>query len=226
MFYKSEDMPEMNVARAGAISFSLTFNIIVVGGYENKDRLSSVEVYDRRFKTWYKGPELPCLCAELKAAVAHGDQCYVMGGSNQYGSIFTASLTEIAEKSVKALMGERRTQSDAGSRNEDDCEVWSTLAKAPYDFSFVSVFGGSLVMLGGEKSKFRATYYSQISAYSNSKQAWFHIADLPVGLSKAMALTLRCGDMLVIGGRSQSDAQVDTMHRCKLVCSKSCTEEQ
>lgn len=228
-FYKSENMPDTISARAGAVAASLTFNLVVAGGYkENKNRVNTVEVYDRRSKMWFNAPELPHTCAEVKTAIAHGDQWYLLGGSNQYKRVFTASLQKLAEKSVKPLMADfipsNGTDPEA-IHDSVESEIWTSLAELPFDFSFVSIFGKSLVALGGEKTKFTGSVYtSQLYVYNSNKKEWIHIADMPVSLTKATALTQPNGDVLIIGGRNKARVELNTMYKYKLVCAKSCME--
>lgn len=213
-FEDSEDIPEMPTARAGSVAASLTFNIIVAGGYtKDKNRVSLVEVFDRRSKLWYPAPHLPKPCAELKAAVAHGNQWYLLGGSNQYKQVFTTSLQTL-EKTFK------RTPSNL-SENGDAADVpetaWKTVADLTHDFSFVSIFGGSLVAMGGERGKvFGSEFSSRIHVYNHNKNEWLYIADLPSGVAKATALALPNGELLVIGGRGNAGKELDTMYKCKL----------
>lgn len=226
-FYENEEMPEMNSARAGAVSASLTFNVVVAGGYQkNKSRVTTVEVYDRRYRMWYFAPELPQSCAEMKMAIAHGDQWYLLGGSHQYSKVFTASLQKLITTSVKPLIGENAESNGQESdalENGTESRVWVPIADLQYDFSFVSIFGGSLIALGGEKTKLvGSAYYNQIFVYNNEKRAWLYAADLPIALSKATALTLSNGEMLVIGGRNRTGDQLNTVYKCKLMSSKSC----
>lgn len=215
-FEDSGHIPEMPTARAGCVVASLPFNMVVAGGYtRDKDRVKTVEVFDRRSKSWYQAPDLPRPCAELKGAIAHGNQWYLLGGSNQYKQVFTISLQEL-ERSV------HRTLSNA-SENGEDCPDsvggWKKVAELPYDFSFVSIFGGSLVAMGGEKVKFLGPEYSScIYVYNHSKKEWLYIANLPSSRSKSTALALPNGELLVIGGRSGAGQQLDSMYKCKLAC--------
>lgn len=220
VFYQNEDMPEMHHARAGAAASSLTFNVIVAGGYnESRLRMNKVEVYDRHNKMWYDAHDLPQPCADMKTAV-HNCQWYLLGGANQYNQIFTTSLQELVSKSVKSLMADAR-----GEENDQDAELWTSLVRVEYNFSSVAVFGKSLVALGGEKDGFfKDSYSSSIIVYNNNKKVWMHVADLPFGISKSNALSLSTGELLVIGGRSKDERESNLMYKCKLACTKSCVE--
>lgn len=215
-FEDSAHVPEMPTARAGCVAASLPFNMVVAGGFTgDRDRVKTVEVFDRRSKMWYQAPCLPRPCAELKAAVAHGNQWYLLGGSNQYKQVFTTSLQQL-ERSVHCTFS---NASENGEDSSDPVGGWKTVAELPYDFSFASIFGGGLVAMGGEKEKFLGTqYFSRIYVYNHSKNEWLYIADLPSGRSKCTALALPSGELLVIGGRSEAGKELDSMYRCKLAC--------
>ena len=223
ILHKSEDMPEMHHARAGAAASSLTFNVIVAGGYDkSRLRMSKVEVYDRRNKMWYDACDLPQPCADMKSAV-HSCQWYLLGGANQYNQVFTTSLQDLVMKSVKPLMADAR---GSGTENGHNGELWTSLSKVEYNFSSVAVFGRSLVAIGGEKDGFfKDSYSSSIFVYNNSKDVWMHVADLPFGISKSNALALSTGELLVIGGRSKDERELNLMHKYKLACTKSCVEQ-
>ncbi len=224
VFYKREDMPEMLSARAGAVAASSTFSLIVAGGYDSsRNRLNTVEVYDRRVKTWFKAPELPRACAELKTAVVHGDQWYLLGGANQYKQVFTTSLPRIIDLSVKPPMPDQVAN---GTSEHSISEPWKTLVDVPFEFSSVVNFGGSLIALGGEKgSVFGSSYFSQMHVYNNNKSVWMHVADMEVELSKATAIAHSNGELFIIGGRNKTGGELKSMYKCKLMCSKSCMEQ-
>lgn len=216
-FENSEQIQEMPTARAGSVAASLAFNMVVAGGYiSDKYRTKTVEVFDRLSKMWYHAADLPKPCAELKAAIAHGNQWYLLGGSNQYKEVFTISLQELEGPIHRALSN---ASSENGEDSSDPMEKWKTVANLPYDFSFVSVYGGCLVAMGGEKEKILGSEYSpRVYVYNHSKNEWLYITDLPSGRSKSVALSLPTGELLVIGGRSSAGRELDSMYKCKLAC--------
>lgn len=216
------DIPGLPTARAGCMAASLAFNLVVAGGYsedKNRDRVRTVEVFDRRSKMWCQTLDLPQKCAEMKAAVALGNQWFLLGGSNQYNEVFTISLQQLEDPAK--LRSPSNISENGESSNDSGKGGWKTVAKLPHEFSFVSIFGGSLVAMGGEKDKFLGfdhEYSCRVLVYNSNKNEWLHIADLPTGLSKSTALTLPSGEMLVIGGRSNASKELDTMYKCKLAC--------
>ena len=224
-FYKTEDMPEMLSARAGAVAASSTFSLIVAGGYnDSRYRVKTVEVYDRRVKMWFRAPELPRACAELKTAVVHGDQWYLLGGSNQYKQVFTASLPKLVESSVKLPMADQVP--NGASQHHNFSEPWTSLVEVPFEFSAVANFGGSLLAIGGEKaSMLGSSYLPQMHVYNNSKKVWMYVADMEVELSKATAITHSNGELFIIAGRNKTGNELRSMYKCQLMCSKSCMEQ-
>lgn len=228
IFYESDEMPDLPQARAGAVAVSYNYHLVVAGGYNvSRYRIDNVDVYERRSKMWFKAPKLPRTCAELKTAVMQGDQWYLLGGANQYNDVYTTSLKQLVDRTVQPLIPDRKPSdvSEEGtggvSTPELRSNVWTAMAKLPNDFSFVSVFGGSLIALGGEKDRFLVGmwYSPKIHIYNSHKQDWVHLADMPLGLTKATALALSNGDLLIIGGRSKDGDMLDSMCRCKLASS-------
>ena len=222
-FEDHQDIPELPASRAGCVATSLAYGIVVAGGYSdanNRDRVATVEVFDKFSKMWYRVPDLPKTCAELKAAIALGNQWYLLGGSNQRNEVFTISLRKI-EDTVKRQRAVSHTAANDEAAPQDSAgDGWKRVARLPYDFCFVSIFGGSLLAMGGEKEKWFGgfEYSDNIRVYNSNKDEWVHIADLPTGLSKSTALVLPTGEMLVIGGRGTAGRELDAVHRCRITC--------
>jgi N-acetylneuraminic acid mutarotase len=210
-FRDSTDVPEMLSVRAGAVAASLSFNVIVAGGYgDDKNRVRTVEVFDRRTRMWQKVNDcnqLPTPCAELKGAIADGSRWYLLGGSNQFRHVFTASLQGIVGRSPSESV-----------REATDLGVWTKLTDLVYDFSTVAIFGGSLVAMGGERQKFLGSEFtSNMYVYNNYEKQWVLASQLPVAITKTATLVLENGEMLVIGGRSSAARESDVLYKCKLM---------
>ena len=192
-FYSDDIMPRMPTARAGAVATSLAFNLIVAGGYDSSgNRLNTVEVYDSRSKLWSKTASLPQKCAEMKTAVVHGDLWYLLGGSNQYQSVFSASMKEIINSGTSSV-----SKDEASGAGPTSSEVWEKLADVPHEFSCVSFFGGNLISIGGTYLRLLRTttaFSKNICVYDSNKKIWICVAELPIPLSKSTAVALANGD--------------------------------
>ena len=201
-FEGHKDIVEMPSARAGCVATSLSFDMVVAGGYgKGRNRMSTVEVYNRHSMVWSQVADLPRPCAEMKCSTVDGNW-YLMGGSDQYNHVFAASLQKLV------------------APPEEGSPIWSTLPNFPYNFSFVTAFGGSLVAMGGEKHGiFFLEHSSQIFVYNCLKKAWLHVGELPLALTRSTVVVLpNTAEMLVIGGRSKTEKELNSIYKFKLTC--------
>lgn len=217
----------MPTARMGAAATSLGYNLIVAGGYVYKNRVGVVEVYDKCSNTWYRGASLPVNAAEMKTALSHGDQWYLVGGANQYRSVVTTSLKNLIRNAVVPLMPGSCDTADQEHEASANGAIWTSLTNVPHNFCCISVFGGNLVVFGGEKeSLLGCTYYSDIHVYDNHRQVWIYIADMPYQLSKCAAITVSSGALLLLGGHSKVNWPEDVVYKCSLVSTQDPGEDE
>ena len=198
VFYNSDEMMDINTARMGAVAVSSALNIVVAGGFNDSgNRMSSVEVYDNLSKMWFFTSKLPARCAELKSALVHGDQWYLLGGANQFKNVYKASLKQLAK---------------------DTTEEWTLLPQVQYEFSSVAIFGGNLIAFGGGKDRLTGyNHYSEMYVYNKYKKMWVHFADLKEPVSKSTGLTLGNGELMIIGGRNRTSQELNSVKICSLV---------
>lgn len=229
-FCNEDEMSSLPTARMGAVATSLGNNLIVAGGYgSDRNRVTVVEIYDKCSNLWFSGDSLPVKAAEFKTAISHGDQWYLLGGANQYKAVVTTSLKKLITKAVSPLASghSKVAKSEQETAKES---VWTSLTNLPHEFSCTAVFGGSLVVFGGEKESIIGTafdnFYSTMLIYDNHQQAWIHFADMPYQLSKCTAITLSTGDLLLVGGHSKHNKPEDVIYRCSLMPSEEAGEEE
>ena len=220
-FFSDEEMPPMPTPRLGAVAVSFECNLVVAGGYGNsRSRIRVVEIYDKPSRSWYSGINLPCSAAELKGAVVHGNDWYLLGGASQArNAAVSTSLKELIRECVRPP-----TPPDDNQAVQTE-GIWTMLPALPHASSSTVVFGGSLVALGGEREGImNSSLYSDIHVYDPHGQQWIHVANMPCALSKCTAVSLSSGDVLVMGGYSKKRKPDSVMYRCSLLSTESMRE--
>ena len=132
-FYNADEMSPMPTPRMSAASVSLANQLIVAGGYAYKNRLRTVEIYDKFSNTWFIGASLPICAAEIKTALHNGDQWYLLGGANQYKSVVTTFL----KKLISTVMVSIPPSHD---QMHEKTAVWTSLPDVPHGFSYICLW--------------------------------------------------------------------------------------
>ena len=123
----------------------------------------------------------------MKSAVLNG-HWYLMEGEGQRKEVYYASLDSLVAScrpSEKPLHF-----------------VWKILPDVPHDYSSTAVFGNRLIAVGGVGYLSLAS--SSIHAYSPHTQSWVHVGDMPDRLDSTCTAVLPTGELMVIGGRSDT----------------------
>ena len=110
-------------------------HLLVAGGVVGigVEYTAEVEIFDGR--RWVTAQPLPKAAWDMKSAYLNGEW-YLMGGEGQDRSVFSATVdTLIASASAG---GETPT-------------VWKTLPEVPVGWSSTAVFGGHLLVIGGDE---------------------------------------------------------------------------
>ncbi len=160
----------------------VTYNewLIVAGGVNNGEYLSSVDVMNINTKEWYSGPTAPRGITQMKTANV-GDMCYYMGGRD---------TKDVCRVSLPALI------SQVKSRNIDP-QIWKKLSPLNVASSTPLSIGGCLLALGGESQGNGVTW---IQHYRPESDDWIQVGDLPSPLSECTCAVINDGDVLVAGG--------------------------
>ena len=190
-----ETLPPMATKRCVASAVEFADNILVAGGEDDNGRnVNIVEVYDGHH--WAEAQCLPRPSyRNMKSAVLNG-HWYLMEGDGLGKEVYYASLDSLVascQPSEKPLPS-----------------VWKRLPDVPHDRSSTAVFGNRLIVVGG----FPAS--SSIHAYSPRTQSWVHVGDMPVGLHSTCTAVLPTGDLMVIGGWSNTYIESDCMYKAIL----------
>ena len=165
-----EALPLMKEKRESPSAVSSGSALVVAGGWDASENLSSVEVF--KDGKWTTAPSLPSAGSVMQSAL-HGDQWYLI---RDQGEVFCVSLLSLISGA--------------------DPSPWETLPDAPNSCSAASFFGGRLLSIGGGG---HSNYTTAIYAFSTFTQSWVHVADLPV-LGLPTALVLLSEQLIVSSG--------------------------
>ena len=193
-----ETLPPMTTKRHSASAVEFADNIVVAGGQDDEGRnIHSVKVYNGRH--WDIAQCLPQPCNDMKSTVLNG-HWYLMGarGGGQGREVYYASLDSLVascQPSKKPLPS-----------------VWKRFPNVPHDHSSTAVFGNRLIAVGGGYQ----SPSSSIHAYSPYNQSWVHVGDMPVGLNSTCTVVLPTGELMVIGGESDTSIRESCVHKASL----------
>ena len=187
-----ETIPPMTTKRDKVSAVEFADNILVAGGKDDNWRnISIVEVYNGHH--WAEAHCLPRPRCATKSTVLNG-QWYLMGGLRQGEGVYYASLDSLV---ASCRPSEKPLPS-----------VWKRLPDVPHDHSSTAVLGNRLIAVGGEAS-------SSIHAYSPHTQSWVHVGDMPIGFHSTCTAVHPTGDLMVIGGWSDTSLE-SRVHRASL----------
>ncbi len=169
-----EILPPMNESRSSPSAVSSGSALVVAGGKNTSEFLSSVEVF--KDGQWTTAPSLPSAGSNMKSAL-HGDQWYLI---TCFGIVFLASLQSLISGAVKF--------------------PWETLPDAPNMLTAAAFFGDRLLSIGGGVFYAPTT---TIHAFSPNTLSWEHAADLPLSLTESSAVAVPTGELMIIGGKDK-----------------------
>ena len=178
----AQPLPPMTTKRYKASAVSVGDHLIVAGGQGGSHfcPLDEVEIYDGH--QWKKVVSLPKACWWMKSTLHEGNW-YLAGGIGQGSEVYQTSL----ESLIVTSEGAARTS------------VWKKLPDAPVQRFATVMFRDQLIAIGGGNP-----LGSAIHAYSPSTNSWVHVGDFPVACHSSCAVVLPTGELLVVGGESES----------------------
>ena len=181
--------PPMNIAHSHSTAVSFNNHIIVAGGWDDKKRISSVEVLDVASRRWYIAQSLPNPRSVLKSTLIR-NTLYLMGGFDHTLSatktVYHVDLTELVAKAHSNL---------------DTPTLWQTLQEVPLVFSAPLSIGRSLLAIGGRDDRYNSS--SSIYLYQPDTRRWVKVGDLPTARYYCTCSVLPSGEVIVAGGRTK-----------------------
>ncbi len=191
-----QTIPPMNTPTREATAIATEEYLIIAGGHDGRNRLTTVQVYSG--KQWAVAQPLPVAALYIKYAILN-DTLYLIGGYKQGKKVFYTSLP--------ALLG---SVHQLKTPQESTPTIWNTLTDAPLEWSSIAVFRSELVAIGGG---FLSPSPS-LRMYLQHTHRWEEMeATLPQPLYSTCSITLPTGELMVIGGwkGNQRSEQVYTV---------------
>ena len=188
--------PPMNIARDFSTAVSFNNHIIVAGGYNDNERISSVEVLDVASRRWYIAQSLPNPRSILKSTLM-GNTLYLMGGFDHTGcATKTVHHVDLNELIAKALS------------NLDTPTLWQTLQEVPLVWSAPLSIGRSLLAVGGQDDRVNTS--SSIHLYQPDIRRWVKVGDLPTARDCCTCSVLP-RKVIVAGGQAKWFTYIQTV---------------
>ena len=188
--------PPMNIARDFSTAVSFNNHIIVAGGYNDKERISSVEVLDVASRRWYIAQSLPNPRSILKSTLM-GNILYLMGGFDHTGcatkTVYHVDLNELIAKALSNL---------------DTPTLWQTLQEVPLVWSAPLSIGRSLLAVGGQDDRVNTS--SSIHLYQPDTRRWVKVGDLPTARDCCTCSVLP-REVIVAGGQAKWFTYIQTV---------------
>ena len=194
----TQPLPPMEMKRYQACAVSLDNCLVVAGGCGDSP-LDVVEVYDGR--SWRRVQSLPRAGLWMTSALFEGNW-YLGSGMGQCHEVYHTSMESLTA-----------TSKEAGKTS-----VWKKLLCKPLKRSTLAVLRNQLIAVGGGYD-----YNTAIHTYSSSNDAWVHVGDLPVACCSPCTAVLPTGELLVVGGDTQSRSFKASIRGDLDLCMCACT---
>ena len=211
-------VPPMPTARwfPGILSHSSA--LIVAGGFTSDPPGVSkniVEVFQHNTSQWYKTDPIPVsqnlICCDMSLA-AVGNICYVLGGSTAKLSINEVQCASVDDLLCHAIPAAADSNQTMTTNNNAIHSAWKTLPNTPTYGPTAATLAGNLLAIGGNKTAKGETNRKEVHMYSPSTNSWIYVGDLPAPRSCTAVTVLSPAEILVIGGRGESDF-VNTVYK-------------
>ncbi len=178
-----QTIPPMNTPTYGATVITTKEHLIIAGGDDLRNYLTTVQVYSGT--QWALAQPLPVAASYIKYAILN-DTLFLIGGYKQGKKVFSTSLP--------ALLG---SVHQLKTPQESTPTVWNTLTHAPQEHSSIAILRSELVAIGGRF----LTPSTSLHLYSRRTHRWEEMeATLPQPLAGTCSITLPTGELMIIGG--------------------------
>ena len=201
-----EIFPPMSAKRNFATSVCTRAVLIVVGGYNGEEALTTVEILKIENHQWSIAADLPEPLWYHSATVC-GDQLYMLGGASRYiptKSVYTCSVSTLLQtcNTQTSLIGTlKRALTLSNSSSSGDRGVWSQVAELPVTDSTCVTFCGQLLAICGEDSDSKPT--TAVYMYNPSTNSWNVISHMTTARSRPFAAVLPDNQLMVVGGMTK-----------------------
>ena len=159
--------------------------LIVAGGNDERNELTTVEVLNLDSQQWSAACSLPHPIDETTTSIC-GGRLYMVGGFDattfDTRSVLTCSIPELLHSCQTPSMS----------------TIWQWVADAPYRKSSGVTLCGRLVAVGGIDEAGKET--KSVSAYDEKTDSWQAMEAMTTPRSSALVASLHDNTMIVIGG--------------------------
>ena len=168
-------------------------SLIVAGGSDDSNRLSTVEVLDTDTRQWSTASSLTHPFTEATISIC-GERLYMLGGDqtgNRTRSVLSCSVPELLRSChPQPLAGKVQ----AAPANQSP--LWRNVADAPHYYSSCATLCGQLVAVGGYEA---GKNTRAITGYNETTDSWEAVGHMPTPRCMALVAILN-EKMIVVGG--------------------------
>ena len=189
------NLPAMPTKRYWTAAVCSGRSLIVAGGYDGRNILSTVEVLDTDTRQWSVASSLTHPFTGATISIC-GERLYMLGGNDDQTGYNTRSVLSC---SVPELLQSCQPQPLAGKLQTapaNQSTVWRHVADAPHNYSSCATLCGQLVAVGGREP---GKDTSAITGYNETTDSWEAMGDMPTARYLALVAILN-GKMMVVGG--------------------------
>ena len=188
------NLPAMPTKRCNTAVVCSGHSLIVAGGMDGRNRLTTVEVLDTDTRQWSIASSLthPFSLATISIC---GERLYMLGGDDETArtrSVLSCSVPKLLQPQQPTL---RRRILRTAPANQST--IWQQVADAPHRLSSCATLCGQLVVVGGREEAGKDT--SAINIYNKTTDSWEAMGHMPTARSEALVAIFN-GKMMVVGG--------------------------
>ena len=189
--------PPMHTPRSFSTAVCFNNHVIVVGGLNDQESTTSVELLDVEARRWHTAKILPNPRNELKSTVI-GNTLYLMGGYDHTGYTKVVHKVDLNELVTKAVSKEAKPT------------LWQAISDTPLKHSSPLSVGGSLLAVGGYDDCVNPS--SSIHLYQPKNRKWVKVGDLPTAHCSCACSVLPSGEVIVAGGWDRGYAYTNAIY--------------
>ena len=189
------NLPAMPTKRYWTAAVCSGRSLIVAGGNDGRNKLSTVEVLDTDIRQWSIASSLTHPYSDATISIC-GERLYMLGGEDQTGR----ETRSVLSCSVPELLQSCQPQPQAGmlqTAPANQSTIWRCVADAPHCYSSCATLCGQLVAVGGYEALKNS---SAITGYNETTDSWEAMGDMPTARYWALVAILN-GKMMVVGGK-------------------------
>ena len=169
-----KDYTKMPTARLGSTAFSYQSMMIVMGGVEHTDTISTTELFDETTGQWFKCDDLP-QPLRYPHSVIVGNMVILSRGitedNNALGAVYTAPLDTLSSHQVK----------------------WQYLKETPFTSAAAGSLNNKYLLAASDKNIY-------VLDTTTTMCEWMTIASLPVQINNTAVVCYDNSRLVIIGG--------------------------